>query len=120
MIFDHEYVDAALIVEVTTPTSDTATVTVAGEIDRDNYAQLERVFTDLVSTHRPRRVAFDLARVTFMGSDGIRALLICRRKAEQANAEIEIIRAHQRVREVLTLINLQHILNMAPDCANEH
>lgn len=120
MIFDHEYVVTPLIVEVTTHTSETATVAVAGEIDRDNCAQVQRVFTDLLSTYRLRRVALDLAQVTFMGSDGIGVLLTCCRQAEQANAGFAIIRAHQRVCEVLTLTNLQHVLNMPPDCASEH
>ncbi|MEV6492670.1 STAS domain-containing protein [Actinoplanes sp. NPDC051633] len=120
MVFDHQYVAAALVVEVADHAGDTATATVAGEIDRDNYAQLEHALTDLLRVHRPRRVALDMAQVTFMGSEGIRVLLACRRQAEQVNSRIDIVRAHHRVREVLTLMNLERVLNLSADGAGEH
>jgi anti-anti-sigma factor len=78
----------------------------------ESCAEVQRVVVDLIQRHRPKRVILDLGRVTFLDSAGIRALLTCRRLAVRHGSELESGRAHDNVRQVLTITSLLDVFNL--------
>ena len=110
MSFDYGHLNTGLSVRVTQQASDAVTVTVAGELDRQTSPEVERVIVELLRTRSPGRVALDMAELTFIGSDGLNALLTCRQHAEQANVTLEIDRAHRHVRQALAATDLVDVL----------
>ena len=57
----------------------------------------------------------DLSQVTFIGSYGIRVLLTCHQTAEHLDCTLGISHAHERVRRVLTMTNLDDVLVLPAD-----
>jgi anti-sigma B factor antagonist len=55
----------------------------------------------------------DLARLTFVDSSGIRALLRARRRAAESGATLEIVGATATVARVLTNAGVEHVLGDA-------
>ena len=103
-----------LLVEARLPEQPAAAVvvTMAGEIDRDTCAEVQRVVVDILHRARPERVSLDMRQVTFMDAAGIRALLTCRRHALQLSSVVEISRAHDNVRQVLAMTSLLDMFNL--------
>jgi anti-anti-sigma factor len=97
-----------LLIEVDLPDSPAATavVTMTGEIDADNCAEVQRAVTDVLDRVQAAQVILDMGQVTFLGSAGIRALLSCRRAALHRGTGLKIGRAHQNVSQVLAITGL--------------
>ncbi|GID28618.1 STAS domain-containing protein [Paractinoplanes brasiliensis] len=85
---------------------DAVLISVAGEVDGDNCAELRSRLTG----HDARHVTLDLDALTFIGSAGVRELLYCREVVEQLGGTLMISRAHENVRQILTLCGLTELL----------
>ncbi|GAB2601062.1 hypothetical protein Aab01nite_64330 [Paractinoplanes abujensis] len=86
-------------------------IAVAGEIDSDNCAELRCELSSLVAEAGGCDVALDLSALTFIGSAGVRELVLCRQEVEQHGGAFEISQAHENVRVVLTLCGLAALLH---------
>ncbi|GAB7043768.1 anti-sigma factor antagonist [Catenuloplanes niger JCM 9533] len=89
-------------------------VRVVGEMDRDTAPEVEAAVDEVLGGARVESVVFDLGGVTFLDSAGIRVLLTCRELAERAGAGLVVERAHEVVRQVLTITDLMGVLRVAP------
>ncbi|MCO8273872.1 STAS domain-containing protein [Actinoplanes sp. TRM 88003] len=87
-------------------------ITVTGEVDSANSDDLRRQIAELVSDQAARTVALDLGELTFLGSAGIRALIDCHDLAASRGGRLEISRAHEHVREVLTICGLTDLFHL--------
>lgn len=85
---------------------DAVVIAVTGEVDGDNCAELRSRLTG----HDARHVTLDLDGLTFIGSAGVRELLYCREVVEQLGGTFVISRAHENVRQILTLCGLTELL----------
>jgi stage II sporulation protein AA (anti-sigma F factor antagonist) len=105
--------DHALLVEThpVTP-AEAVTVRMSGELDRENGRQVQGVIDDVLDRQQPQRVCMDMQQVTFLDAAGIRALLICRKRAAQQQCELKISRAHHLVRQVLTITLLLEVFHL--------
>ncbi|WP_433792640.1 STAS domain-containing protein [Actinoplanes sp. CA-252034] len=94
------------------PTSGAVVVSLAGEVDRVSGPEVQRVIEDALERHRPQRICLDMQQVTFLDSSGIRTLLICRRHALRRRCKLEISRAHDNVRQVLSITALLKVFHL--------
>lgn len=115
MVSHQTHAVAAFAVEVRHRTPGVVTVGMSGEFDQDTGAAAERMIMDLLRAERPARLALDLSQVTFIGSYGIRVLLTCHQTAEQLGCMLGISQAHERVRRVLTMTDLDDVLILPAD-----
>ncbi|MCU7730973.1 STAS domain-containing protein [Actinoplanes sp. KI2] len=88
-------------------------IAVAGEVDMSNSGELRRAIADLISHNPAGRVALYLSELTFMGSAGIRVLLVGRALVEKQGGQLEIILAHQHVIQVLTICGLTDLFHLS-------
>src|ERR671921_748747 len=75
-------------------------ITVAGEIDSLNAAQLHAAVLGVLR-ERPRHIEVDLRGVTFLDSAGIRTLLLCHTAAQHMNCRLTLTDAHPMAYRVL-------------------
>ena len=90
--------------------ADGVLVAPSGEVDRDTAAGLRERLIEAVGLAGQGQVDVDLARVTFMDSSGIGALLAAYRAAGDAGATLRIRDAGPGVRTVLELTNVWELL----------
>lgn len=86
-------------------------VTVAGEVDIESAPELRVRLLDAVRTHE--LVVLDLARVTFMDSQGLSVLVRADAAAKARDASLRITQASRRVRQLLELTQLTDLLPIA-------
>ncbi|MFF5079424.1 STAS domain-containing protein [Actinoplanes sp. NPDC000266] len=98
----------SLTIALQQQTGSLTVITVAGEIDSGNHAELRRQLEALLPSTGGGRVSLDLSDVTFIGSAGVRALLECRDTAASRQMPLTISLAHHSVRHVLNLCDLTH------------
>nr|WP_280526225.1 STAS domain-containing protein [Couchioplanes caeruleus] len=79
--------------------------------DAATYAQVQQAVLDLLLDQRPDVVLLDMGAVTFLDAAGIRALLTCRCDAQQLGNRLQIRRAHERVRRVLAICEVEHLFH---------
>ena len=103
-----------LVVELRERTDTLTAITVAGEIDMDNSADLLHEVVRLLPRHGTDQVDLDLGEVTFLGSAGVLALVQCREIAEQRGSRFGISQAHRNVRQVLTICQLTDLFHLTP------
>lgn len=85
---------------------------VVGDIDVDDADALLSGLLELTSTGRPVEVA--LEGVTFMGSAGLRALVMARADAGRAGGSLAVISASHLVRRLLDITALSERLGIGP------
>ncbi|GAB7050181.1 STAS domain-containing protein [Catenuloplanes indicus] len=103
-----------LVVEVERRGDGVVGVRVVGDVDRDSAGSVLEAFERALAGDEPARVVFDLGGVGFLDSAGIRVLVTCRERAELVGARLEVERAHENVRQVLTITDLLGVLRVAP------
>ena len=70
-------------------TPDVVIVAVAGEIEQDTSAEVRQIMIDVLRGERPAPRQLGHGSVAFLDSAGIKALLSCRRNAQQLDSRIE-------------------------------
>jgi anti-sigma B factor antagonist len=81
-------------------------VEICGEIDVYSAPALRDELLRLIR-HCGPRLALDLAGVTFIDCAGISVLLATRRRARLEDGSVKVIRASQRVRRLISLLDLE-------------
>lgn len=104
--------DDILFVRLERRDADTTLIAVTGEVDSANSDALRRQIVDLVPGPRAGTVALDLGELVFLGSAGVRTLLDCRDITTGRGGRLEITRAHDNVRQVLTICNLTDLFHL--------
>ena len=84
-------------------------VTISGEIDIQSSPQLRDQLLRIIRRHGAR-LALDLSGVTFMDCAGINVLLAARRRAQLEGGSLRVLRASPRVRRIISLTRLDHVL----------
>jgi anti-anti-sigma factor len=91
----------------------TRVVRVGGEIDVATAPYLHDAILDQIRA-APRTVV-DFAEVTFIDAAGVNALLRANRTAQDLGARLTIVHVHGLVDRVLRLLEVDHILDIAPE-----
>ena len=102
-------VDGRLLELSSEPGEGTLRVSAAGEIDISTVDDFRAVLTDAVADGTGQ-VDIDLAEITFMGSEGVRALVDARRAGQDRGVGVRVVDASKVVRTVLTLTDLEELL----------
>jgi anti-anti-sigma factor len=79
---------------------------VFGEVDALSAGQLHEAVVDVLRDQRPSCIEMDVHGVTFLDSDGIRALVLCHADAQQMNCEIRLAKLQPAVYRVLQITGL--------------
>jgi anti-sigma B factor antagonist len=95
-------------------TAGTARLALAGELDMGTVAVLDAALSDLESS-RPRAVLVDLARLDFMDSTGLRALLSARRRASDAGSSLRLANPPPAVSRVLDITGARRMFEASTD-----
>lgn len=90
----------------------TAVVELDGELDLNGVHVLTAAVGDLLG-EPPRSIAVDAARLTFIDSAGLRALLVAQRDAEAAGTVLGLVKSSQPVDRVLEMTGLHARLALA-------
>jgi anti-anti-sigma factor len=94
----------------------TSTLTVVGELDLETADELVTVAE--AALRRSHRVVIDLSQTDFVGSVGIRALLIVKDTAQTFERELVIVPGPAHVQRVFTITGMEDVLPFAkPDGA---
>ncbi|MFG6295706.1 STAS domain-containing protein [Streptomyces rochei] len=96
----------------TTVTDSVRVVTVAGEIDQSNSAQL--TLTLRVGGPDVPRVVIDLGRVTFMDSSGINVLIAAHKDLTAAGGWLRLAAPTTAVLRVLQLVGVDQLIECHP------
>ena len=91
----------------------TVVVTVLGEIDVNDAADLRRVIADAVSQVRPARLQVDLRHVPFVDSSGLGALIGGYRHALAAGAQLMLLNPSPFVLSLLQITGMDTVLTVA-------
>ncbi|MFF9088556.1 STAS domain-containing protein [Streptomyces sp. NPDC014991] len=92
---------------------------ISGDLDYGSAAELRELLTTL--TLRPgRRLALDLARMTFCDSSGITALIAARNHALAAGADIALAAVPAPTLRILRIVGLDQIFPLLPDSDSEN
>jgi anti-anti-sigma factor len=84
-------------------------VAISGEIDIQSGPQLREQLLGIMRRHGAG-LALDLTGVTFIDCAGINVLLATRRRARLEGGSLRVLRASPRVRRIIALTRLQHVL----------
>jgi anti-anti-sigma factor len=95
----------------TSRAGDTATVSVAGEIDLHTVAGLEAEAVRAIE-QTPARLILDLAEVTFCDSQGLAALVRVDRLARTRGGHLTIVNATRIVARVMQITGLNTALDV--------
>lgn len=87
---------------------------VEGRLTAAVAPQLRAEVSDLVAAGRTRLVV-DLAKVDFIDSSGLGALIGALKATRVAGGDLRIAAAGEQVRQVLRLTNLDRVLHVYPD-----
>jgi anti-anti-sigma factor len=82
-------------------------VDVTGEIDHTNNRRFAMALMEAIKLS-PNTVSLDLSKVTFLGSDGIGALLRTRELAAAEGKSLRVLRASRQVERTLALVDVAH------------
>jgi anti-sigma B factor antagonist len=90
-------------------------LTVAGDIDEQTEDALTTIIGNAVAEGRLIELIVDLEHVTFLGSCGIRALLIGNDDAIQRGVTLRVRNPTGMTRRVLEITNVIRVLNVTPE-----
>jgi anti-sigma B factor antagonist len=93
----------------TTAHRDRTRLAVVGEVDLEAVPFLTEIGLSSLSEPSTRLVVIDLARVTFMNSAALEALLRLRDAAEEMNKGLVLSRLPERVRKLLSVTALDTV-----------
>lgn len=93
-------------------------ITIAGEIDGTNAAQLTSELTEAMTTAAGRHILVDVQELSYFDSAGIAGLLRAHLKAVENGHSLRLITgSNKRVIRPLTMMGLDHVLRLCPDKA---
>ncbi len=78
-------------------------LSVSGDVDMDTAPRLEDAVVAEVRDHAPARLVLDLSGVRFLGSSGVRALVVSLDHAAAHDCEFGVAELPQGVRRVLEI-----------------
>lgn len=90
---------------VTHTAGECAILTLAGELDVTNAAEAEEAVR-VAWQDSPSRLVFDLTRLTFMDSTGVRVLVRARRRATQSGATVVLAGLTPSVSRIMEVTGL--------------
>ena len=88
------------------------TIRVHGEVDMAVTKELVDAITDVAQADEHDTVVVDVARLTFLDSSGIAALIRARNVVEAMGKELEIYRVPERIHRTLTVAGVVDHLNI--------
>jgi anti-anti-sigma factor len=96
--------------------NDTATVEifVSGEVESTGAVQLSNVVCGAVRQYQPDCIEMNLSGITFLGSAGIRALVVCHADAQQAGCQLRLVDPPVIVYRVLEICGLVAHFELQP------
>jgi anti-anti-sigma factor len=104
---------AELTLTGVTTDRDSIRLAFAGEVDMSNAAEFAEAVATRMDASLHRRVCIDFARVRFLDSAGIKALLDGQRRARQQGRELIVVDMHPSVRRVLEITAVLDLLTGA-------
>lgn len=97
--------------------SATAHVTVSGDLDELTVDRLQQALLEIMRRHRPVRIDIDTAGITFVGSAGLRGLVVSQADARQVGCHIVLVNVPPMVRYVLRVTALLQHFGVAEEPA---
>ena len=91
----------------------TFTLPLQGEIDILTVEQLRMQLSDAVD-RRPRRLAVDMAGVSFIDSTGLGALISAFQRARDNGTDFVLANPSTQVRQILVLSGLMEVVPVTP------
>jgi anti-anti-sigma factor len=91
----------------------TTTISVRGEWDLAQKPAMRRVINDVLA-RVPECVVLDLARVSFIDSTGVHAVIELHKRAEQQGARVVIVPGPRAVQRIFELVGLTEVLAFLP------
>lgn len=95
-------------------TGDTCALDLAGELDIDTCSVLDQALAPLLEDPRLQQLILDMASVTHLDSEGIRALLHARRTLHRRGATLHLRNPSRAVARALTLTRLAFFFESPP------
>lgn len=80
------------------------------EIDAANSAEFKRDMAPVLEAHT--KVVFDLARLRFIDSSGLGAIISCLRKLNEKQGDLKVCGMSKKVRATFELVRMQRILGI--------
>lgn len=96
------------------PEAEAYIVTAEGRVDSTNAHELDATLSQLISDGN-KDLVLDLAKITYMSSAGLRAIVSALRSAKRRNGDVRIGAASERVVEVFSLAGLTPLFQMFDD-----
>lgn len=93
------------------------TVAVTGELDRTAAPQVSHAVDDALA-RQPAHLTLDLVNCSFIDAGGISLLLDVQRRTREAGGLFTLRSAPPRLRRVLALVRVDHLLHLAPPSTN--
>jgi anti-anti-sigma factor len=82
---------------------DVANITLSGNIDYSMQEEIKTANQQALSSERVREICVDFAKVTFLDSSVIRALLTLQREADAAGKALVLLNCNGTMREVFEI-----------------
>jgi anti-sigma B factor antagonist len=120
-MFESEAEGAFVVLRITSDPDTGRTLVIEGELDASTVAPVEAAVDELLAVPEPL-VRVDARRVTFIDSQGIRALLVAHERAERDGVALVVEPASPVVQRLLRLAGVPWLLDRpgaaAPDAGN--
>jgi anti-anti-sigma factor len=84
--------------------SGTPTVALSGRLDTDTAPELEEALRELLARPDTRRLVFDLSKLDYLSSAGIRCFIRARKAIEPHGGKVVIVNPQPAVRKVLEIV----------------
>jgi len=87
-----------------TQQSNPTTLVLAGRLDTNTAPELDTVLNRVLANTRLMRLVFDLGRLEYMSSAGIRCLVRARKAIEAGGGQVAVVNPQPPVRKVLEIV----------------
>lgn len=94
------------------------TLSVAGEVGRDNGRQVEAYFDEALKADDPKHVLLDLAELTFGDSAFFSSLLFWREEMIKRGGGLVLFRLRPEIASTLRVLTFDRMLTIRPDEAS--
>jgi anti-anti-sigma factor len=94
--------------------NDVAILSVTGRIDADSVSQFSDAIAEQVATGY-QRLVIDLKKVDFLGSAGIKAMLLAVQDTRRRGGDFRIANAQAQVKRVLLLAGVDTVIKLFPN-----
>jgi anti-anti-sigma factor len=84
--------------------SGTPTLALSGRLDTDTAPELDEAMRDLLARPDTRRLVFDLSKLDYLSSAGIRCFIRARKAIEPHGGKVVIVNPQPAVRKVLEIV----------------